>query len=285
MKKKFLKTIKEAFFITIGLTIAALGWTAFVIPAKISGGGITGLMTLVYYATGFKVGYSVFIVNTILVLVAIKLISSRFGIGSVFGIIVFSGALIIFQKFITKPIIEDKFLSALIGGGLSGFGTAIAFMNGGNGGGLDIIGLLVARYRNISPGRVIFYANLVIIGASFFITKKLEGVIYSYVVMAASTYMLDYTLDGAKQSYQISIISKKSKEIADALLEQLGTGVTIIRGVGWYSKKETDIILVIVHKNYISPIHRIIMSIDKEAFVSEAKVAAVFGKRYQELKV
>lgn len=283
--QKIFNVLKSGFFITLGMVLASIGWAAFIIPSKISGGGITGLSTLFYFATDIPVGYTVFVVNLFLVALAIKTLGPRFGIGSVVGIIVFSAGLVLFQKIFNKPIIDNNpFLSSIIGGVLSGFGTAIAFMYGGNGGGLDIIALVVSKYRNISPGRVIFYANMVIIASTYFLTHNVESVVYSYVVMVASTYMLDATLDGSRQSYQVTIISQNSALIADALTAELGRGVTILKGIGWYTKADTDVIIAIIHKNDLQPLHKILLKIDKNAFVSEAKVAAVFGRNFQQLK-
>lgn len=276
--------VKSYFLITLGLAIAAFGWAGFIIPSKILGGGVTGISTILFYATKFEVGYSVLIINSLLVIVAIKMLGPRFGISTVYGTLVFAFALILMQKFITKPITTDRFMSAIVGGGLSGFGTALAFMNGGNGGGLDIVALVVAKLKNISPGRVNFYTNLLIIASSYLVTKNWETVVYGYIVMGVSSYMLDLTLDGAKQSYQVTIISKKSNEIADLLIGDLRRGVTVVRGIGWFTKTETDMIIVIIHKNDMQTLHRILVNTDKEAFISEAKVAAVFGKNFAEIK-
>ena len=283
-KQKLRKEIRAYIMIVIGLLIADFGWVAFVIQAHILGGGITGVATLIYYLINFPVGYSVLIFNSILVIMGIKILGPRFGINSVFGIIVLSLGLILMQKYITQPIISDRFLSAILGGALSGLGTAIAIMNGGNGGGLDIIALIITKYKNISPGKVNLYFNLFVISSSYFIANDWETVVYSFVVMGITSYMMDLALEGSRQSYQVTIFSEKSSYIADKLITDLGRGVTVFNGIGWFSKKEIKMLFVIIHKNDLTDLHKLILSIDKEAFVSEAKVTNVFGKNFSQIR-
>ena len=183
-KTKIWGFIKSYFLITLGLFINALGWVAFLIPAKIVGGGVTGLASILYYITDFPVGFSILIINGILILLAIKILGAKFAVTSIYGIATISAFFLILPQFITGPIITDKFMSALIGGAIAGVGIAMAFINGGNSGGTDIIALIINKYRNIPPGRIILYLDLGIIASSFFISRSLETVVYGYVVMA-----------------------------------------------------------------------------------------------------
>lgn len=284
-KQSIFKIIQSYFFITLGLLINAFAWAGFLIPAKILGGGITGLSTIFYYMTGFQVGFSVLIVNSVLIILAIKILGPKYGISSIYGIVVLSTFLIVLQKVITHPIITDRFMSAIIGGGLGSFGIAIAFMNGGNSGGTDIIALIVTKYKNISPGKVIMYIDIFIIATSYFIAHSWETVVYSYVVMGVFALVLDYVLDGAKQSYQITIMSRKSHEIAERITQEVGRGVTLIKGTGWYTKQDVDVLIVIIHKTDKPIIYRILHDYDIHAFISEAKVSAVFGQNFGKVKV
>ncbi len=283
--KKPLKIVRNYAFITIGLFAYALGWTAFLLPSEIVAGGMGGLGALIYFSTGFPVGYTIFLVNTVLIALAMRIMGFRFGLNTVYGIAVSALAFIILQPLITEPVVEDQLMAAIVGGIMGGGGVGIAFTYGGNSGGTDIIALLINKYRNISPGRIIMYFDLVIIASSYFIFHSIEKIVYGYVVMAVGAFTLDFIVEGARQSYQIMIISKKHETIAQRIGKEIGRGLTLLNGNGWYSGKETKIIFVIARKQENQRIMRIIKQTDENAFISVAKVKGVFGSNFEKIKI
>ena len=168
------KTIKSYTIITIGLFINAISWNAFLIPSKIVGGGVTGLATLIYFATDIPIFISYLVINAILILLAIKILGKSFGIKTVYAILVLSFFFSILPQFISQPIVNDRFMAAIIGGILGGVGIGIVFTQGGSSGGTDIIALMINKYRNISPGRILLVCDIVIIASSYFLFKSLE---------------------------------------------------------------------------------------------------------------
>ena len=277
--------IKSYLYITTGLFIFAFGWTAFLIPSEIIGGGISGLGSLIYFSTGFPVGYTTLLGNIVLVIIAMRILGARFGINTIYGIIISSLFFIVLQELIKQPLVNDEFMAALIGGGLSGVGVGIAFSHGGNAGGTDIIALIINKYRNISPGRVFLYIDLVVIASSWFLFHSIEKIVYGYVVMAVSSYSVDLILNGSRQSFQIMIYSRFSKIIAERISSEVERGVTCLKGYGWYSKKDIDIVMVIARKQDKQRILAISKETDDEAFISVAKVMGVFGQNFEDLKL
>ncbi len=277
--------IKPYLYITTGLFIFAFGWTAFLIPSEIIGGGISGLGTLIYFSTGFPVGYTTLLVNSVLVIIAMRILGARFGINTIYGIIISSIFFIVLQQLIKQPLVNDEFMAALIGGGLSGVGVGIAFSHGGNAGGTDIIALIINKYRNISPGRVFLYIDIVVIASSWFLFHSIEKIVYGYVVMAVSSYSVDLILNGSRQSFQIMIYSRFSKIIAERISTEVERGVTCLKGYGWYSKKDIDVVMVIARKQDKQRILAISKETDDEAFISVAKVMGVFGQNFEDIKL
>ncbi len=282
--KKIVNQVKNYIMITFGLFVYVLGWVAFLIPAKIVGSGVSGIGTIIYFATGLPVGYSNFIINGILVLIAMRLLGAKFGLNTIFGIVTSSFLFVILQPFVTEPIIDDVFMSAILGAAMSGAGVGITISYGGNSGGTDIIALIVNKYRNISPGRVILYCDVVIISSSYFIMHSLETVIYGYVVMAVSVYAIDLVLEGSRQSYQIMIMSENFDVIASRITKETGRGVTLLHGKGWYTQEQSEIVMVIARKYDKPKIFKILNEEDKKAFVSVARVMGVFGENFDKIK-
>jgi uncharacterized membrane-anchored protein YitT (DUF2179 family) len=277
-------TIRAHLIITFGLFINALGWTAFLIPAQITGGGITGVSTLIFYGTGFPLGITYLIINSVLIVFAVKILGKGFVVKTIFSVVVLSALFSLLQQLITKPIINDAFLSTVLGGILGGAGVGIVFTQGGSTGGTDIIAMIINKYRNISPGRIILYLDVFIIASSYFIFGSIEKIVYGYVAMGITSYTIDLLFTGSKQSVQIFIFSKSYDEIANRIGKEVQRGVTIIDGKGWYTGEQTKVLMVMVKKPEASQIFRIIKEVDRDAFMSVTNVMGVYGKGFERIR-
>ncbi|MBI9099542.1 MAG: YitT family protein [Spirochaetaceae bacterium] len=277
--------IRDYFFITLGAALTGIGWSAFLIPAKIVGGGVGGISTLGYYMWGITPGYIYLGINVILIILAVKILGASFGIRTVYGIICVSAVLTILPDFITKPIVEEAFLATIIGGGLSGIGIGLAITHRGSTGGTEIIAMIINRYRNISPGRIMLFLDVFIIASSYIIFQSLETMVYGYVMMAVSTYTVDNYLEGSRQSVQFMIISKHKDSIAQRINDEVSRGITILRGIGWYSKEETDPLLVLARRTQFKEIMSIIKMTDENAFISVSKVMGVYGNGFDRIRI
>jgi uncharacterized membrane-anchored protein YitT (DUF2179 family) len=280
IKQTIFDHIKQYAIITLGLLIMAFGWTAFLIPNDLLGGGVSGIATLIFWSTGLSTGITIFAVNVILVLVSLRMLGFGFGIKTVYSIVVLSVFFSVLQMYFTEPLVADKFLSAIVGGILGGASVGIIFTQGGSTGGTDIVAMMVNKYRNISPGKIILFIDVFIISSSYIILQSIETLVYGFVVMGVASYTIDLVLTGNKQSVQLFVFSSKAKEIADRIGNETGRGVTFIKGTGWYSKSEHDIIMVIVRKMESPQIFRIVRDEDPEAFVSLNTVMGVYGKGF-----
>ncbi|HAF28309.1 MAG TPA: hypothetical protein DCG75_04600 [Bacteroidales bacterium] len=282
--KKYFKTLKAYSIITLGLFINALGWTAFLIPAEITGGGITGVATLIFYATEIPVWIPYLIINTFLILISMKILGKSFGIKTIYATATLTLFFSILQGIIVEPIVTENFMSSVVGGILAGAGVGIVFSQGGSTGGTDIIAMVINKYRNISPGKVILYADVLIISSSFLIFKSIEKIVYGYVTMSITAYTIDLILTGAKRTVQIFVFSKNYNEIADKIATEMSRGITLIDGTGWYTKNESKILMVLVKKQESNALLRIVKEVDPDAFLSVNSVMGVYGKGFDRIK-
>lgn len=287
---KIFKTTRSYSIIVFGLLMYSLSWTAFLIPHKITGGGVSGIGALIYYATGFPMGYTYFLINIGLIFLAIKMLGANFGVKTVFGVIVGSILLSVLQAVIKQPVVDDKFMSTIIGGAIAGVGLGIVFTQGGSTGGTDIIAMIINKYRNISPGRVILMCDVFIIGSSFLVlldldpAKRIETIVYGYVAMAITAYSLDAVLSGSKQSLQVFVFSKQYQVIADRITAELNRGVTVIDGQGWFTKENQKVLITLVRKHEANDVYRVIKEVDPEAFISVASVMGVYGRGFERIR-
>lgn len=284
MISRYFIQIRSYTVMVIGLALYAFGVTAFLIPLKIAAGGVTGISMLVYYATGFGTGYTYFMINIFLVLIAIKVLGANFGVKTIFSMTIIAIFLNIMQRYVDAPILKDMFLSSVLSGILGGIGIGLIFNEGGSTGGTDIIAMIINKYRNISPGRIIMYCDVLIIASSYLVLQSVEKLVYGYVAMWVVAYSIDAFLTGAQQSVQLFIISSEYEAIANSINHEARRGLTMFDATGWYTQKGVKVIMTVVRKRESPDIFRKIKALDPNAFISLNSVMGVYGKGFDKLK-
>lgn len=285
-KKSIGRTIYSYLLMTVGIFLYTSSWTLFVIPREISGGGVTGIAAIVYYATHIPVAYTYFGINLILVIIGILTLGKSFGFKTVYCILCASLFLKILPDIIPWTTdIEDNLINVIIAGIMSGVGISMVFMQGGSSGGTDIIALIIAKHHETSPGKVFLYCDLVIITSILLLPDKgLKDVIYGYIEMVTFSYTLDQVMNGNKQSVQILIFSSRYKEIADMLNNELHRGVTALDSVGWYSQTESKVLIVVARRNQQQEITQAVHKIDDAAFITVSATSGVYGRGFDVVK-
>ena len=304
-RQKILKGVKEYLLIALGLLVYVLGWTVFLIPNNLVGGGVSGIGAVIQYATGglIKVSYTFFVVNFVLLAIALKVLGPSFGVKTVYAVIITTLMFQVFPEIIPSEITDligksnGILVAAVIGGGMSGFGIGLAISQGGSTAGTDIVALMVAKYHNISTGKMILAIDVFIVLSSLIVPmtnsegnpmtwgEKIAVVTYGFVLIACCSYTVDLYLSGSKQSVQIFIFSKKYDEIADRISENMHRGVSVMDAEGWYTKTNNKVLMVMARKAELNTILRMIKSIDPEAFLSAGPVMGVYGKGFDQRKV
>ena len=283
--KKILQEAKSYFFIFLGLAMFTFGWSAFLTPYEVSGGGVAGAASILYFATKIPIGLTTFALNAILIAIAWKILGTKFCVNSLICTVVMSVFFSIFQPLFPKPLVDDMFMSVIIGSAIAAYGIGMTINWGGNTGGIDIIALMVGKYRNISYGRVSLLSNVVIVGSSFFVLHDVQRLVYSFVVLLVSIIISDLVIDGYRQTYQFMVFSPKNHEIAQKINANLHRGATFLKGYGSYNQQESDVLLIVAHKTDKGAITRIIKDIDPNAFITISKTASVFGKNFDNIKI
>ena len=293
-KKQILSEAKRYIVITFALFIMCLGWTAFLIPNHLMGGGVNGIAALIYWGTNgtISTGLSVFVINAVLLLIALKIIGVGFGIKTAYSIVMASVFMSLLQHFITDPImagemqpfVSDHFLAAILGGGLAGASIGLAFTQGGSTGGTDIVAMVVCKYVNVSQGRVLLICNIIILACSFIVGNTVEDFIYSCIVLGVNSYCVDLVLTGNKQTVQAFIFTSEPDKVAERISTEMMRGVTMINGTGWYTKHEGPILMVVAHKRESQQILRIVKDEDPKAFMTMNTVMGAYGKGFEPMK-
>ena len=279
--------IREYVIIAFGLLIYAASWKAFLLPHQIAGGGVTGIGALVYYATGLPISITYFTINAILLIIAIRTIGLKFSLRTIYGVAIMTFFFSVLPQAIPGTFVgrDDNFMACVIGGLLSGAGVGIVFLANGSSGGTDIIAKIVNKHRNITLGRILLYCDVLIISSSYFLKEgSIERIVYGLTAMAVATIAVDMVINGVRQSVQFFIFSKEYETIATRINIEVHRGVTILDGMGWYSKEPVKVITVVARKNESIKIFRIVKEIDPNAFISQSSAIGVYGEGFDVIK-
>lgn len=298
--------VRDYLVITIGLLLYSIGFACFQLPYEITTGGLAGAGAVIFYACGFPVQYTFFIVNIILLAVAVKVLGWKFCVKTIYAVFMLTFLLGFVQEVMkylaeTRPeafhnainarsglpfVVHDNiFMSCIIGAAVEGIGIGIVFLSNGSTGGTDIIATIINKYKDVTLGQMMMLCDLVIISSSIFLpTGSIDKLLYGYCTLIITNLMLDYVVDRGRQSVQFFIFSREYDAIAAAIVAT-GRGVTVLEGQGWYTRQERKVLVVLAKKRESTYIFRVIQGIDPAAFVSQSKVIGVFGEGFDRIKV
>ena len=284
---KVMSVVWDYFLMTVGSFIFVMAWTSFLIPNGLASGGMTGLCTIIQYGTGIPVGITYPLINVLLLVLGFFSLGKGFGIKTIFVLALTS---VLFEVLPMFPVLEvtefpDKLLVAIVGATMESVGIGLIMLRGGSTGGTDIIAMIINKYWPVSVGKVYLFTDIFIITLLLVVPDKgIVDMIYAYVVMLGFSFGIDFVLLGNKSSVQILIFSSKYEEIANHIINNVGRGVTALQSMGWYSQKDSKVLLVITRKIEMNEIIHDIKNIDNRAFVSVASAHSVYGEGFEEIK-
>lgn len=303
LNESFSTIAREYALVTMGVISYALGWTIFLLPNNLVGGGVSGFASILFYATGIPMGVTYFILNVLLLIIGTKILGTGFGGKTIYAIFMTSIMLSLMPRLIPMDFIHEfaisngKLICTILGGVIAGFGIGLSMSAGGSTGGTDIVALVWCKFYPASPGRVILIIDVGIILSSLLFPShtdtgevlafadKLAVVVYGLIQVTVSGYAVDLYLSGSKQSVQAFIFTKKVKEMADAIAFDMKRGVTVIPAKGWYSKEEREVIMVVTRKDDLNLLLRYVKTIDSDAFLSVSNVMGVYGQGFDTIRL
>lgn len=284
---------KDLFLMASGLLIFAIGYSFFILPYEMTSGGVSGVGALIFYVTKFPPSYTYFIINVALLLSALKILGLKYTVKTLLATAMVSLFIDLGQRLVPidpvtgemyKLVGEQKFMACVLGGLTEGIGLGLVFQSGGSTGGSDIVASIINKYKPISLGRALLMVDIFIVGANWFVIRDVETLVMSYCMLFIAINMVDYVVNGARQSVQFIIVSEKYEEIATRINHDLQRGCTVLEGHGWYSKQKRPVLLVMAKKFERKDIFDLIHRVDPKAFVSMSNVEGVFGEGFDPIK-
>lgn len=296
MKNKALAAIKDYLDMTVAVLIVTIAWECFMIPNGMSAGGLMGLCAVIEYATNGIIiaSYSYFVINLLLIGLAVIAFGIGFGFRTLYCILLQTLLLKLFalpgmQWMQAVPgnffYIPEKVMIPVIAGVLEAVGIGLTIRKGGSTGGTDIIALIVNKYWPVSLSKMFLITDFFIITSILFLPGRMFGdMVYGYIMMAAYALVIDYVVVGDRGAVQLLVFSSRHSEIADFIIHKMERGVTVLKATGWYTKKEKDVLLLLMRRNEVPELSKKIKELDDHAFMTVNPVGSVYGEGFEEIK-
>lgn len=293
-RRKILSTVKDYLILTVASFLFAFAWEGFMIPNGMSAGGMMGLCTIVQYATGgfIQAQYSYVVINAVLIIVAVLAMGIGFGFKTIYCIVVSSLAmgLVGSLDFLHSVpgeflFIQERVLIPVFAGAIEAIGIGLILRYGGSTGGTDIISLMVNKYWPISLSMIYLVTDVIICSLLLFLPEKnFSDMCYGLEELVVFSLMIDIVVGGKRSSYQLLVFSEHYKEIADHIITNMDRGVTILKAQGWYTKKDKDVLLILINQKELPSLTRVIKEVDPRAFMSISPTNNVYGEGFEEIK-
>ncbi len=270
------KIMIEVLGTILGAFVIAVAVSLFLLPNKLSSGGVAGIATITYYLLNLPMGITMLIINIPLFLMSILKIGKTFFVKSIIGTVSLSLFIDILDK--VTPLTSDKFLACIYGGILMGVGTAILLKVNSSTGGTDLFSYIAKIYKpTIKVGEIIFLIDIAIVTLNMIFLGEIEIGLYSAIAIYLMGKIIDILFEGIYFTKLIYIVSDKAEEIAKEIGKQIGRGTTGIYGKGMYTNSDKLILMCAVTRKDVGHTIQIIRKIDKKGFVIITNSREVLG--------
>jgi uncharacterized membrane-anchored protein YitT (DUF2179 family) len=287
-----LRIAGDYLFIAFGCLMVAVGLDLFLIPNRITAGGISGVSTILFYLFGLPVGMTMLVFNAILFLVAFWVLGREFGLRSVIATVLLSvmvdglplvlPALGLDHRLVVEGLTGNLLLATIFGDIIAGAGMALVFLKNSSTGGTDILARILNRYTEIPIGRSLMLIDaLVTLGAGFAFGAELA--MFAIIAIFVSSNTIDFLIQGMNQGKQFLIVSERHREITDDILHVMGRGATILAGTGAYTGENRPLVLVVIRRRELPRLKAIVRARDPHAFVMVSDVYEILGEGFRRL--
>lgn len=279
--KKAKEIFEDILLVVLGSSLFSVSINMFSAANGFVQGGLTGVSIMLSKLFPFvAVGSAIFVLNIPLLIAGYFKLGKLFIYKTAFALAV-STVLIDIGSLIIKPYTQDKFLACVFCGVISGVGIGLIMLSGATTGGTEIVATLIRlKMKSLPVGRLMFFVDMAIILASYFVYKSVESIMYAAVSVFISTKMIDFVLSGAEHNKIMIIVTTKPQEISKAIFSVANRGVTVIDAKGGFTGKNKSIVLCVARGAEITRINRVLSNTDKGSFTIIGNVGEVLGQGF-----
>ena len=275
------RIIVDYIFFLVGSALFSFAFAFFIYPNNISPGGLTGIASIINYTLLLPTGAVLFFINIPVLLLGFRKKGGVFLIKTVFVTAITSVLIDVFIYILPK-FNGDRFLAAIFGGALAGFGLALVMLRGGTTGGVDVIAVILKeKFPFLSIGRLVLILDCVVIALAAICYKEIESALFAVISIFISGKVLDTMLYGADKGRLIFIVTNKEKEVSKVIFEQINRGVTILPSYGGFNMEKNKTLICAVRFNEVDLAIKAVRSVDEKSFTVVTIAGGIFGLGFE----
>jgi len=272
------RIIKDTFFISLGILSATFGLKGFLLPDGFLDGGAVGISLLVNALTDINLSYLIILINIPFILIGYTQVSKIFALKTLAAIVALAICVALFEF----PVItHDKLLIAFFGGFFLGLGIGLSIRGGSVLDGTEVLAIYTSRISALTVGDFILILNILIFSVAAYLLN-IETALYAILTYLVASKIVDFVVHGIEEYTSVIIVSKKSNEVKNAIIEKMGRGVTVLKGKSGYGKQghrehDIDVIYTVITRLELQKLKTEIAKLDGEAFMVENSVNDIKG--------
>ncbi|MNB77170.1 hypothetical protein D3C75_238520 [compost metagenome] len=271
------KRVYELFMLLVGAFLFALAVNVFIIPNDFGEGGVTGVSIILFYLLQWSPALVSFTLNGILLIIGYKLLDKKTIIYTVITVAFNSLFLYLTESWSINS--SEPVINAIFAGLLAGGGIGLIIRVGGTTAGTTILARLANKYWDWNISYALLFFDLIVAGLSVFVIG-IEKVMFTFVILFIGTKAMEFIIEGVNPKKAVTIISAEHERIAAKVTELMDRGVTVLRGYGYYTGEDKNVLYIAISKQEVSMLKKIVRAEDKNAFVTIHDVRDVFGEGF-----
>lgn len=277
------KNLIRMLYFILGIFLFSFAFNFFLLPNNLVFGGVSGLSIIFNKLFDINASLFVLIVNMSLLLISFPVLGIKKTMATVCGSILLP-IILELTSLLTPYITFDEmelFMSVLIGGVISGTGLGLVYRSGYTTGGTDIIYQILHKYIKVSMGKAMLVTDGLIVASSIFVFG-LTKLLYAIVVLYIMTVMTDRVILGVGKSKAFYIVTDKTQEVKQFIIDKLGHGVTMLDAAGGYSKENQKVIFCVIPTRDYYYLKEGISKIDSDSFFVVTDAYEVSGGEFKQ---
>ncbi|MBC1521838.1 YitT family protein [Listeria aquatica] len=273
----FARQSRDYLFVILGAAIIALAFNVLLLPNHIASGGVSGISTILHYLTGWTPAFIQWALNIPLFIAGIIFLGYQFGLKTFVGTM--AVPLFVYLSQGLDPWTKEPLIGALFGGVLVGIGLGIVFRGKASTGGTDVIAQILHKYTHQSLGICVALIDGTVVLLAM-IAFDIESGLFALIGLFATSKTIDLVQVGLDQSKTVLIISERQEAIREAVLFQIGRGITRLEAKGGYTDDEKQILLCVIQQRGFQKLKEVIKEMDPDAFVVVMSASEVMGEGF-----
>lgn len=275
------RQIRALLLITLGVAIYTFGFVKFNMTNALAEGGISGITLILHALYGINPAYSAIILNIPLFFLGASIFGKKLLALTIYGTMLLSVFIYFWQCVPVHIDIEhDMMLVAVFAGLFAGVGSGLVFRYGATTGGTDIIGRIIEEKLGIKIGQALLFLDATVLMLSL-VYIDLQHMLYTLVASFVYSQVLTIVQNGGYTVRGMIIITQKSNEAAQAILNEINRGVTYLNGEGAYSGDKKTILYVVLNPSEVRDVKMIMANLDPNAFISIIDVDEVVSSDFK----